>query len=863
MRRFSLLLIPVAAVIALSAGLDAQEKAKQKQPPMKREATPADALDVPAGFKIELIHTADPGTEGSWICLAKDHKGRLIIGGQRNQPMLRVYLKDGKVASVEKLDLPLTEAMGLLDAHGSLYVNANGPQGFGLYRCQDTKLADKYDKVEFLKKFEGAGEHGPHAVVLGPDNQIYVINGNHTRLPDGLDDASPHRNYREDQLLARQWDGNGHATGILAPGGYVVRTDPEGKKWDLVLAGFRNAYDMAFNGDGELFTYDSDMEWDWGMPWYRPTRVNHCTSAAEFGWRSGTGKWPEYYADSLPGLDVGIGSPTGVTNGHGAKFPAKYQKAIYVLDWTFGRIIAVHLTPAGATYTATMENFVAPKGLNGNGPKRPLNVTDMVIGDDGAAYFTIGGRNTQAALYRVSYTGTESTAPAKLQNEAGAKERQQRRELEKFHGKADPKAIDAAWPFLGSADRYLRYAARVALEWQPVEQWKARALAEKDPQAALTALLALARTNDRAHQADLLKALEKFPIDKLTESQKLDKLRVLGLSFIRQGQPIGESVRKLVAELDPAFPGPSERVNRELAILLINLQSPKVLAKCLKQMADAKTQEDQIHYLFHLRTLPVGFWTLEQRQEYLNYYAANRKKLGHPPQLLKWFDEAGRPYADGNSYNNFYKNFLKEFVANLSQAEYTALKGRLEEINKEAAAATTYDVKPRAVVKQWKMDDILPKLGQVDRGRNFDKGKEAYAAAQCLKCHRFGESGGGVGPDLTAVSSRFARRDLLEATVEPSKVISEQYQNEVFDLSSGKQVVGRVVDENDETISVQPNPLEPTRVTFKKKEIDARTPAKVSPMPDHLVDVLTEEEILDLIAYLESAGRKQYRSFQK
>ena len=57
-----------------------------------------------------------------------------------------------------------------------------------------------------------------------------------------------------------------------------------------MLGGFRNAYDIAFNPDGELFTFDSDMEWDWGMPWYRPIRINHCTSAAEFGWRSGTGK---------------------------------------------------------------------------------------------------------------------------------------------------------------------------------------------------------------------------------------------------------------------------------------------------------------------------------------------------------------------------------------------------------------------------------------------------------------------------------------------------------------------------------------------------------------------------------------------
>ena len=59
---------------------------------------------------------------------------------------------------------------------------------------------------------------------------------------------------------------------------------------------------MAFNADGELFVYDADMEWDFGSPWYRPTRVNHATSGSELGWRSGSGKWPACYPDSLPAL---------------------------------------------------------------------------------------------------------------------------------------------------------------------------------------------------------------------------------------------------------------------------------------------------------------------------------------------------------------------------------------------------------------------------------------------------------------------------------------------------------------------------------------------------------------------------------
>ena len=111
-------------------------------------------------------------------------------------------------------------------------------------------------------------------------------------------------------------------------------------------SGFRNIFDAAFNRDGELFTYDADMEYDFNTPWYRPTRINHVVSGAEFGWRNGAGKRPEWYPDNLPPvLNIGPGSPTGVTFGYGAKFPAKYQNALFALDWSWGKLYAVHLEP--------------------------------------------------------------------------------------------------------------------------------------------------------------------------------------------------------------------------------------------------------------------------------------------------------------------------------------------------------------------------------------------------------------------------------------------------------------------------------------------------------------------------------------
>ena len=853
--------MPKSLLLLLATFAVAAVAPAQTQPKPKASATAPEDLSAPDGFKIELLASADAKTEGSWINLGQDDKGRLIVGGQGGQPTLRMTIKNGKVEATEKLKLPITELMGILYAHDSLYVMGAGSKGYGIYRCKESGTPGEFDAQPF-KIFGSGGEHGAHGLALGKDGKIYAMIGNHTKVLDGLDAESPYKNYREDHVLPRQWDGNGHAAGILAPGGYVVRTDADGKKWEMVLGGFRNAYDLAFNTDGELFTFDSDMEWDWGMPWYRPTRVNHCTSGSEHGWRSGTGVWPDYYPDNLPPtVNIGIGSPTGVGNGLGAKFPAKYQRAMFICDWSYGRLMAVHLTPKGSSYSATFENFVAPKGLDGKSPKKPLPLTDVVIGADGAMYFTVGGRNNQAGLYRVSYVGTESTATAVEPNKAGAKERALRYSLEAFHGKKDAKAVATCWPHLGSDDRFLSFAARVALESQPVSEWKEMALAEKDPAAALTALLALARSGDFKAYTDLLTALEKFPVSKLTAEQKLDKLRVLQVAFSRHGNPSADAVKAISEELEPLFPSADGSFNREAVQVLVYLQSPKALARGLKMMADAKTQEERFHYLFHLRTLPLGFWTMEQRKEYLGYWAKDKQKLPHPAQTVKWFEEAGRGYGDGASYANFLKNFLKEYVANMAPGEVKELTPILVAI--DAKSTETVASKVRPFVKEWKMDDLEPQLAKASSGRNFEKGKAAFADAQCAKCHRFVDYGGAVGPDLTAVASRFDRRAILESIVEPSKVVSEQYQNVEVATLDGKSVVGRLIDETPTTIAVQPDPLDAKRVVIEKSNIDTRKASKLSPMAAHLVDVLTAEDILDLIAYMESGGRKNHPAFGK
>ena len=849
------------ALLTLTGITFAQQRQQQNQ-----EGTPAEALETLPGFKVERLLSADKAAHGSWISMGLDHKGRLLLGGQRGQPITRVTLKDGKIDKVEPLKLPVSEAMGILWAFDSLYVNGAEGNRFGLYRLKDADGDDQYESVEFLREWKGgAGEHGAHGLVAGKDGKLYTVCGNFVDVPTDVLPTSPHRNYADDLALPRAEDGNGFGAGRKPPGGYVLRMDPDGKNPELFASGQRNTYDIAMNADGEIFGFDSDMEWDWGMPWYRPVRVFQATSGADHGFREGTAKWPEYYFDSLPAtVDIGIGSPTGVTTGAGAKFPAKYQKALYVLDWSYGRLHAVHLEPDGAGYKGTWENFVAPKSLKSNDNKVTLNLTDALVAPDGAMYFTVGGRGTQAALYRVTYTGNEPTSPAELKDSEGAQARAKRRELEKYHGKSDPGAVPASWSALGSDDRFIRYAARIAIESQPVGQWQQKAMDEREPKAALAALLALARVGPKNAQQDVLLTLSKIEIPRDDEQRLLEKLRVIQVSIARQGKPQSDLAAQTAMELDPLYPAKTFALNRELCQVLLALEAPKAVEKTMKLLAAAPTQEEQILYVHHLRTVKNG-WTPELRKAYFAWWTKDRKDAKHPEPLLQWFADAGRPYADGASFPKFIGNFHADARKTLTPEEQQSLNEILAAYTPPADRPRRQQApRPRQVVKQWKMDDLLPALDQVSRGRNYQRGKAAYEAAQCLACHKFGNEGTGAGgPDLTAISSRFTRRDILEATIEPSKVISEQYQNTGFARKTGDPVVGRLLEETDTKVVVQPDLLKPDKVEINKSDITRRQPSKLSPMPAGLVDVLTKEEILDLLAYMESGGRRDHPVFSK
>ena len=831
-------------------------------------ATAPETLQVPPGFKVELLYTVPKAEQGSWVSMTVDAKGRLITGDQ-NGGLFRVdvpAIGESEGTKVEKLDADVAGAHGLLYAFQSLYVMVNEKGEHGLYRLRDTDGDDHFSKPELLRKIDGGGEHGPHSLALSPDGKsLFFVDGNHTKLPDHLELSRAARAWDEDQIVSRMWDANGHAQGILAPGGHICKTDPDGKVVELYTAGFRNSFDIAFDANGELFTFDSDMEWDIGAPWYRPTRIAHCVSGGEFGWRSGSGKWPAYYPDSLPpSLDVGPGSPTGTVFGTGAKFPAKYQRALFANDFTYGTMYALHPVADGASFRMEKEEFVAGK---------PLPLTDVVIHPkDGAMYFLIGGRGTQSALYRVTYTGEESTAPAP--RVAITPEAKLRYQLEALHlDGTGPEAIDKAWPYLGHADRFVRFAARVAIERQPAARWAERALAEKNPQAAIEALIALARIGDKALQPRAFEALGKLDFTKVPADLRLPLLRVWQLTVIRMGKPAPEICKQLTAKWDPLFPHTDPYINRELSKLLVALDSPTVVAKTVPMLetavghdvtigneallarntgyaqaaADAKTSSPNhqaITYAYTLRCATVG-WTPELRKAY-----------------FAWFPRT-RVWKGGNSFTKFLDNIRTESLANF--VPDATERAALDSLSKAAPPAPPANLTmPKGPGRAYTTDDVVALADGGLHGRNFAQGKAMFAATLCVNCHHFAGEGGNIGPDLTGAGSRYTLRDLTENIVDPSKVISDQYGSEQIEKKDGSTVIGRVVSEENGKLSVMTSALAPdVQTPVNTADIQSRKPFNISMMPPGLINSLNKEELLDLYAYLLSAGNEKDKAFAK
>jgi putative heme-binding domain-containing protein len=279
--------------------------------------------------------------------------------------------------------------------------------------------------------------------------------------------------------------------------------------------------------------------------------------------------------------------------------------------------------------------------------------------------------------------------------------------------------------------------------------------------------------------------------------------------------------------------------DRERIRLAIALGEPAATARALERMVEADSQEEGLFHSFALLDARAG-WTLERRQAWIS-----------------WMGLRGLRMQGGASIGNYVRNLRKRAAEVLTEDERRSLAQALALEPREDAP-----VIEASFVQSWSEQEVLPLLARVTSGRDFASGKQAFAKARCLECHRMAGEGGDLGHDLTGAGSRYSARDLMLAILEPSREISDQYQDTEVLTRDGELFIGKIVGRTDTTLSILTAPPDEGTYDLDLAEVELERPHPLSRMPAGLLDVLTEEEILNLFAYTLSGGDAQAPAFR-
>jgi len=468
-----------------------------------------------------------------------------------------------------------------------------------------------------------------------------------------------------------------------------------------------------------------------------------------------------------------------------------------------------------------------------------------------------------------------------------------RRRLESFHSKdnSNPRADEYPWLFLDSSDRNIRWAARTAIEHQPVATWSDKALkgwsvegllalarcagvcpqhrtADTKPVDTamrgkiLNTILRLngtdswilkqgtirereSRNSGENHSAPSSRNFGTGDLAALPVEQRLVVLRTIEIVLNRFDGCDETQRQQLLAALDPLFPAKTFEENWLLCETLAYLQSPTLAAKGMKLIADAATQEEQIEYARSLRMLKAG-WTKETRTA-----------------QFEWFLKAAN-FRGGASFEKFIEFIRTDALATLSDAEKTQLADLIAKTPERKSAIEALGAMfAGRTPTMWTLEELSAATKNGMKGRSFDNGRKMFGAAACFTCHRFGNEGGMTGPDLTQAGGRYSPADLLDNILNPSKVINEQFVPSVVTLEDGTQVMGTIVNLNGDNVMINTDPSVPNQQTaVDRKKVKSIEPSKISPMPPMLLAMLTKDEILDLVAYVLSGGDRGNAMFK-
>ena len=350
-----------------------------------------DCFELPTGFRIYRVAGSD--LSGGSYDLCFDGQGRLLVGDGTAVRRLTDKDADGAYDSFEVIATGLRPRgpQGLLVYGDLLYaVGGDGLQVFEGY----TSAGPLKHRGRIGNKFNTGGDHDLHTILRGHDGYLYLMAGDGSGVRDRLHITESNSPVRLERSAS------------------VFRISPDSQKWECIASGGRNPPSLGMNYLGELFSFDSDMEWHVGLPWYRPVRLNHWVTGGDQGWQE-VGAYPPYYIDNVPGiLDVGRGSPNwGVFYEHNL-LPEKYQDAFLACDYrwkresndqyaTTGRLVAFLLQRHHAGWKASMEVLARPKpaARDSAGKLIQFALVDIEVAPDGSLFLSDHNQGIWRILY--------------------------------------------------------------------------------------------------------------------------------------------------------------------------------------------------------------------------------------------------------------------------------------------------------------------------------------------------------------------------------------------------------------------------------------------------------------------------------
>ena len=302
------------------------------------------------------------------------------------------------------------------------------------------------------------------------------------------------------------------------------------------------------------------------------------------------------------------------------------------------------------------------------------------------------------------------------------------------------------------------------------------------------------------------------------------------------------AVEKTLTLLMNAKDEPAEKtVSSSSDLIMRNPQYGLDIAKMLSKVPPA-----QQTYLSIVLSEASSGWTSELQEQY-----------------FKWFANAFT-YKGGVSYVGFIDKARKKALSKAPTDKmnyYDTLSGA--KLLTESGNDIADRPQPKGPGKRRSVEDAVTLLDQPLTHRDFDQGKNMFAASLCSSCHTMRGEGSNIGPDLTQVGTRFSAKDILEHTLDPNKEISDQYAATIFKMKDGSSILGRLINEDDGKYVVSQNPFSPqTLRDIPKADVVSIGHSQVSLMLPGLTNRLNDEELKDLIAYMVAGGNPEHEVYK-